>query len=111
MTNNERLAAIQADLLQPAVSPQVARKHLITLTALWGDFTTAFTKADLAYKHRLRVCKNQAESSAAAVMDAEDSEEYRAMRYAKADEAFVLELIRTCKAAMRSIDEEMRLAR
>jgi hypothetical protein len=111
MTNNERLATIQADLLQPGVSPQVARKHLITLTAMWGDYSTAFTSADLAYKHRLRVCKGQADSATAATMEAEDSEEYRAMRFAKADEAFVLELIRTCKAAMRSVEEEMRLSR
>lgn len=111
MTSVERLAQIQAELLQPDVKPQVARKHLVTLTALWGDFQTSAREADIVFKHRMARCRAGNASAAAAKIDAEASPEYAAMRRAKDDEVFVLELIRTCKAAMKSIDEEMRMGR
>lgn len=111
MTSTERLAAIQADLLQADVSPQIARKHLITLTALWGDFKTAATAAEIAYKHVRGACRATHDTAKDAEIAADSTQEYAAMRKAKDDEVFCLELIRSCKAAMKSIDEEMRLAR
>jgi hypothetical protein len=111
MTTTERLAEIQRDLLMPDAGPQTARKHLVTLTAMWGDFRADATRTDLAYKAVLGACRSTHKSAADARMAAEASEEYALARKAKDEEAFCLELIRSCKAAMRSIDEEMRLAR
>lgn len=111
MTSSERLALIQAELLQPAVSPQVARKHLITLTAMWGDFAAAATEAEIAYATVEKDYLISEEASNRAEKLARATPEYARMRRAKGEEKFVLELIRSCKAAMRSIDEEMRLAR
>lgn len=111
MTSIERLAKIQADLLQDDAGPQTARTHLVTLTAMWGDFMSTATDKDLAYKRVLPIFRAIHKSAKDAEMHAEASPEYEAMRRAKESEAFVLELIRSCKAAMRSIDEEMRLAR
>jgi hypothetical protein len=111
MTLSERLAQIQADLLQPDVGPQIARRHLVTLTAMWGDFKTAATEADLKFRHVRGACRATHASAKDAEIAAESTAEYAAFRRAKDEEAFVLELIRSCKAAMKSIDEEMRMAR
>jgi hypothetical protein len=111
MTSAERLAQIQADLLADDAGPQIARRHLVTLTAMWGDFRAAATDADIAYKHVLGACRAVHKSAKDAELAAESTAEYAKARRAKDDEAFVLELIRSCKAAMKSIDEEMRMAR
>jgi hypothetical protein len=111
MTSVERLAQIQADLLQPDAGPQIARRHLVTLTAMWGDFRAEATRTDLAFKQVLGAARAVHRTAADARMAAEASPEYGQARKAKDDEAFCLELIRSCKAAMRSIDEEMRLSR
>jgi len=111
VTHSERLATIAAELLQPDAGPQMARRHLVTLTAMWGDFRTAATAADIAYKRVLFECRRDTPAANQATISAETSLEYAGMRKAKDEEAYVLELIRSCKAAMKSIDEEMRLAR
>ncbi len=102
---------IQAELLAPDVSPQVARKHLVTLTAMWGDFSNASTEADIAYAQVEKNFLLAHEAANRAAAYARATPEYARLRRAKSDEKFVLELIRSCKAAMKSIDEEMRLAR
>ena len=111
VTTNERLAAISADLLQPDAGPQIARRHLVTLTAMWGDFRAEATRTDLAFKRVLRDCRSGGTPANQARIEAEASPEYAAARKAKDDETYVLELIRSCKAAMKSIDAEMGLAR
>ena len=109
MTSTERLAQIQADLLQPDAGPQVARRHLVTLTAMWGDFSRAATEAELAYAVIERDFLAAHEASNRAEKFARATPEYARLRRAKADEKFVLELIRSCKAALRSIGDEMRM--
>ena len=111
MTSTERLAAIQADLLQPDAGPQLARAHLVTLTAMWGDFVVAATTAEIAFAHVHGACRATHDTAKDAEIAAKSTAEYAAMRRAKDEEKFCLELIRSCKAAMRSIDEELRLAR
>lgn len=111
MTSSERLAQIQADLLQPDAGPQIARRHLVTLTAMWGDFRSAATEAELRFNHVHGACRATHDTAKDAEIAAKATAEYAAFRRAKDEEAFVLELIRSCKAAMRSIDEEMRMAR
>jgi glycerol kinase len=111
MTSSERLAQIQADLLQPDAGPQIARRHLVTLTAMWGDFIATARAADLAYKHVLKRCRSEHKAANIAVIEAETSPEYAAMREAKDNERYVDELIKSCKAAMKSIDSEMQLGR
>jgi hypothetical protein len=111
VSTNQRLAAIQADLLQPDAGPQMARRHLVTLTAMWGDFASATTEAEIAYAHIEKDFLLAHEASNRAAAFARATPEYAKLRRAKSDEKFVLELIRSCKAAMKSIDEEMRMAR
>lgn len=107
----ERLAAIQADLLTDNVTPQTARRHLITLTAMWGDYAAASVEAELAFATVERDFLSAHEASNRAEKFARATPEYARLRRAKAEEKFVLELIRSCKAAMRSVEEEMRLGR
>lgn len=111
MSSAERLAGIQADLLQPDVSPQVARKHLIYLTVMWGDVKAAAVESDIAYRRARPKFREAHKSAADATIYAEASDEYGVMRRAIAQSEYYEELIRTCKAAMKSIDEEMRMQR
>jgi hypothetical protein len=111
MSTNQRLAQIQAELLQDDAGPQMARRHLVTLTAMWGDFANATTEAEIVYAGIERDFLMAHEASNRAAAYARATPEYARLRRAKSDEKFVLELIRSCKATMRSIDEEMRLSR
>jgi hypothetical protein len=109
VSNSQRLAEISADLLQPDVPPQTARAHLVTLTVLWGDLRQTALEAELIYKVKLRDYGKEHKTASKAAMEAEATLEYAKMRRAAISEEWVLELIRSCKKALSSISDEMRM--
>jgi hypothetical protein len=111
MTSRERVAAIQAALLDSEVTPEMARQYLMTLTGLLGSLTTELRVADMAYKHHLHQCYQAEASANRAKIAAEDSVHFDAMKVAKDTHELCIETIRSCKVFLRSLEEEMRLAR
>jgi hypothetical protein len=106
---NEQIAKIQTELVGD-VQPAIARAHLVTLTALMGNVNQAHREKDQAYRTILAMAY-QAESTAnRAKIRAECSKEYWEARAAKDLKDELIELIRSCKTYVRSIDEEMRLS-
>lgn len=110
MSTPDRIAEIQAELAEGSLSPLVAREALIQLTAYYASCSQAFTAADLLYKSVLRDCLVRHETAAQARIMAEGSSEYRQLREAQDAQRSALELIRSVKAYMRSMEEEQRLA-
>lgn len=111
MTIRERVKAIQVQLRDGALTPDMARESLVTLTALLGNINDEVRQSDIGYKQVLRACLNSHEAANRARIEAECSPEYARAREAKDTLTLVTEMIRSCRAYLRSLDEEMRLSR
>jgi hypothetical protein len=111
MTIRERIKAIQASLRDGAITPAMARESLVQLTALLGNVTDEQRAADHEYKLVLHGCLQGDEAANRARIRAEVTPQYQRSREAKDTADLVVEMIRSCKVYLRSLDEEMRLSR
>lgn len=107
----ERIRVMQVQLRDGGVTPQMARESLVMLTALFGNVNEELREADLFYKTVLLAAYQTEETANRAKIRAETSQEYLRAREAKDTRDLVVEMIRSCKVYLRSLDEEMRLAR
>lgn len=111
LTVRERVKKIQASLRDGALTPDLTREALVTLTALMGNVNDELREADHNYKLVLLHCLEADEAANRARIRAEVTHEYRRAREAKDTQSLVVEMIRSCKAYLRSLSEEMHLAR
>ena len=109
LTVRERVKAIQRELLTGDVVPARARELLMTLTSLLGNCTTEVTRADAAFTAVLAKELDLDGKANRARIRAELSEEYAARQEARATHTLVVELVRSLKIILRSVEEEMRL--
>jgi hypothetical protein len=111
MSIRERIKAIERQLLPGDVPPSTARHALMTLTALLGPVLDEVREAEREYRHVLSNRMQQVKTKSAAEIQAQTSDEYQ--RYRVADDAkdLVEQMIITCRGYLRSVDEEVRLAR
>jgi hypothetical protein len=107
----ERIKAIQKELRDGALTPDLARESLVELTALMGNVNDELRAADGEYKTVLLGCLRQHDKANRARIEAETTPQYQRAREAKDVQSLVIEMVRSCKAYLRSLDEEMRLAR
>jgi hypothetical protein len=105
------LKAAQAEMRRDDLPPGRARDLLVQLSALYGNCLDEVREADHAYAVVLLRFLDADEAASRAKIRAETSLEY--LRKREADNALklILELIRSIKVMLRSLDEEMRLAR
>lgn len=111
MSVRDRIKAIQVQLRDEAISPAVARVALVQLTALLGNVNDEQRFADHEYKLVLLGCLQGDEAANRARIRAEVTPQYQRLMEAKDTAELVVEMIRSCKAYLKSLDEEMRLAR
>lgn len=107
----ERIKAIQKALRDTEMSPALARESLVTLTALLGNVNDEQRKADSDYKLVLLDCMRTESKANRARIVAETTPAYHRAREAKDTAMLVLEMVRSCRTYLKSLDEEMRLAR
>ena len=110
LTVRDMVKQAQADMLGD-LAPADARAMLVRLTSLLGNCADEQREADLAYAIVLRDAFAAESKSNRAKIVAECSPEYTRSRLARDTARQVLEMVRTLKAYMRSVDEEMRLTR
>ena len=110
-TIRERISKIQRELRDGALTPDLTRESLVVLTALLGNVGDELRIADHEYKLILRSMLRSHDNANRARIEAEVSDEYQRLRAAKDTETLVIEMIRSCKVYLRSLDEEMRLSR
>jgi hypothetical protein len=110
-TIRERIKAIQKELRDGALSPDLARESLVALTALLGNVSDEQRAADGAYKLVLLDCMRTESKANRARIVAETTPAYHRAREAKDTATLVQEMVRSCRAYLRSLDEEMRLQR
>lgn len=111
MTVRERIAAIQREFRDGAITPDMARESLVTLTALYGNVLDEQRAADHAFKVVLLDALRVHTKANRAQIEAEVSPEYQRAREAKDCESLVTEMIRSCKVYLKSLDTEMGLVR
>ncbi len=111
MTLYERIGAIQSELANGALSPDLARESLVKLTALLGNVHDLQRQADHDYKLVLLGCMKGQKAASRARIEAETTPQYDEARKAKDLGDLVIETIRSLKQYMRSLEEEARLAR
>jgi hypothetical protein len=111
VTVRQRIDGIQRQLRDGALSPDMARESLVTLTALLGNVGDELRAADHEYRLVLRDALNEHAKANRARIEAECSPQFVRAKEAKDYFNLVTELIRSCRAYLRSLDEEMRLAR
>lgn len=111
MSIRERIKAIQKNLRDGALTPDMARESLVQLTALLGNVNDEQRDADAAFKAVLLAAMRSESKANRARIVAETSPEYARAREAKDTEKLVTEMVRSCRAYLRSLDEEMRLSR
>lgn len=105
------VASIQTELRSGDVVPARARELLMTLTSLLGNCTAEVTKTDAAYTAVLARELDLEQKANRARIRAELSPEYAAKQDAKNTYTLVLELVRSLKVIIKSVEEEMRLAK
>jgi hypothetical protein len=106
-----RIQAIQGQLADGALSPDLARESLVKLTALLGNVNALVRQTDHEYKLVLLGAMKGQKAASRARIEAETSGQYQRAREAGDTADLVVEMIRSLKQYMRSLDEEARLAR
>jgi hypothetical protein len=111
MTIRDRVAAIGSAMLEGDPSPAEIRGYEITLAGLLAATNKALTGAQLAYNRKLAALRADSTSAADAKLQGEATEEYAHLLETKGAKDSVMELLRTCRSAGRSLSDEMRLQR
>lgn len=106
----DRVKALQV-LMLGEMTPDLARKSLVHLTGLQGVAAEHLRGCDLGYKAILRDAMRDNKAANRAQIEAECSSEYAEWREAKDVHESIKQMIVTCRAYLRSLDEEMRLTR
>jgi hypothetical protein len=110
MSVRERVRSIQKSLRDGALTPDLTRESLVQLTALLGNVNDEQREADHEYKLVLVGALSTEKRANRARIVAETSPQYTRAREAKDTAGLVIEMIRSCRAYLRSLDEEMRLS-
>ena len=91
------------------MTPDIARKSLVQLTGLMGLAAEHLRECDLAYKKVLSGKLSEHDKANRATIEAECSPQYAAYREAKDVHESIKQMMVSCRAYLRSLDEEMRL--
>lgn len=103
------VAEAQEEIRDTDLSPDRARARLAQLSALLGNCNDEIRKADALYGAVLLDCLNAEKKANRAKVRAECSPEYARRREARDTKELVIELVRSLKYLLRSVEEEMRL--
>lgn len=97
--------------MRAELEPSRARELLVMLTALIGNVNAASREADMAYNVVLLQHLESSEKANRARIKAESSPEYLRAREARDTKAEIIESVRSLKACIASLSDEMKLAR
>lgn len=105
------VAAAQVELRDSDLAPARARVLLVQLSALLGNCNDEIRRADAAYADVLLQHLDSETKANRARIRAEGTPEFQRKQEARDTKELVIELVRSLKYLLRSIEEEMRLAR
>lgn len=107
----ERVAELETQMANAAQTPDSTRSALVALTGLLGKAASHLRSCELAYKRVLAMRAGVGDLPAVhARIACEATEEYATYREALDVWKSIDQMIKTCRAYLRSLDEEMRLS-
>lgn len=110
-TVRQMVHVIQVELRGGDVLPSRARELLMTLTSLMGNCQIEVTRSEMAFTAVFAGCLDSEGKANRARIRAEMTPEYQAKEDARNTLTLVVEMIRSLKVILRSLEEEIRLAR
>ena len=110
-TVRELVRSIQQEIRVTDLVPTRAAELLMQLTVLMGNVNDEIRQADADYAEILLMALESSEKANRARIRAETTPAYRRKREARDTKELVVELVRSLKYLLRSVEEEMRLAR
>jgi len=110
VTVRDLVKQAQAEIRDTDLQPERARALLAHLSALLGNCNNAIREADAAYSDVLLRFLDGNEAANRARIRAECSPEFQRKREARDTKELVIEMVRSLKYFLRSLEEEMRLA-
>lgn len=111
MTIRDIVKGIQLEVGKGDLPPERARVLLNQLTALLGNVNAEMRAADMEFNGVLLECMTGTEAANRARIRAETTPQYARKREARDVKELTVEMIRSLKIFVRSIEEEMRLSR
>ena len=111
MSIRDRVAAIGVQMLAGDPAPSEIRNYEVQLAGLLTAVNKALTGSQLAYNRKLATVRGESKTAADAKLQAEATQEYSDLLEAKSAKDSVMELLRTCRSAGRSLSDEMRMQR
>lgn len=105
------VADAQRELLQGDPTPARGRELLVRLTALLGNVMTEIREADMSFSVVLDAALSEQKSANRAHIKAQLTPEFARLREATDTRVLVVEMIRSLKANLRSLSDEMQLSR
>jgi hypothetical protein len=103
-----RISAIQGELANGALTPDLARESLVKLTALLGNVNDELRRTDHDYKLVLLGAMKGQKAATRAKIEAETSQQYQEARKWEDTSTLVIEMIRSLKKYMESLSNELR---
>jgi hypothetical protein len=111
MTIRDMVKAAQTEIRDTSLSPTRARELLMHLSALLGNCGEEIRAADMQYAVVLLEHLERCEKATHAKMWAETTPEYGRKREAHDTRELIVELTRSLKYYLRSLEHEMELSR
>jgi hypothetical protein len=109
-TIRELLRRLLVDSKDLNLPPHQMADMLVQATSLYASVVEEVRESEFAYKAVLLSQLDSEEAASRAKIRAENTEAYRRNRTARDTEKICLELIRSLKVALRTKQEEMRMA-
>jgi len=110
-TLRDRIHVIRKQLRDDDLSPALVRESLMMLTALLGNLGDERRQRDHDYRLVYLNCLNTEQKANRARIVAETTPAYHRLSEARDVEEECRQLIVTCRAYLRSLDQEMHLSR
>lgn len=111
LTIRERIHGINEELQRPGLTPDRVRAMLMEVTGLEGYCREQQLVWDQAYRRVLLKCLETENVAAKATVKAQATDDYQKACEVKAYGDMAESTKQSCKVYLRSLDEEMRLAR
>lgn len=110
-TIRDLVNGIAIELRDKDLPPSSVRSHLMTLSGLLSACVLRTRQTELAYKRVLVQCMKEHGAANKGEMVAQTTEQFEAFREAKDVERMCVEMMRSCKAFLKSLDTEIGLSR
>lgn len=111
MSVRDLVRAMQIEIRDSDLQPERARELLMKLSAVLGNINDEIRSADAEYASTLLDCLKAHAKANRARIEAETSPQFQRRREARDTKELCAEMISSLKYLLRSVGEEMRLAR